>query len=79
MPYDVLIPPHYSDEKRVRVREVAEWLGISPITVYRWAKEGKLPQPRSLSPRVHIFRVGDLREAFAALELERDPRDKELA
>jgi excisionase family DNA binding protein len=36
-------PPSY-----LRTAEVAAWLHVSPKTVARWAKEGKLPFVRTL-------------------------------
>ncbi len=32
-----------SDREILGVEEVAEYLGVAPITVYRWCKEGRLP------------------------------------
>jgi excisionase family DNA binding protein len=30
----------------MRAREVAEWIDVSPETVLRWAREGKIPAVR---------------------------------
>ena len=39
------------DEKLLTKHQVAERLGVSPITVRDWAREGKIPVVR-LSPRL---------------------------
>jgi putative molybdopterin biosynthesis protein len=47
-------------EKILTIQEVAERLGMHPVTVYRLAKEGRLP----------VFRVGRMLR-FDAAELEK--------
>ena len=32
-----------SDAELLGVEEVADYLGIKPVTVYRWCREGRLP------------------------------------
>ena len=34
----------------MRIREIAELLGISTITLHRWYKSGAFPEPVRLSP-----------------------------
>ena len=34
--------------QQLTVLEVGKALGISPATVWRWAKAGRIPQPRKL-------------------------------
>ncbi|TOF63332.1 helix-turn-helix transcriptional regulator [Vibrio parahaemolyticus] len=36
----------------MRVSELATYLSISKVTVWRWRKEGRLPAACAISPRV---------------------------
>jgi predicted DNA-binding transcriptional regulator AlpA len=45
----------------VRLPVVVGLFGVTPHTVWRWVKAGRLPQPVKLSPGVTAWRVGDLR------------------
>jgi len=45
----------------VRLPTVCALFGIAPATAWRWAKSGRLPVPRKLSPRVSGWNVGALR------------------
>ena len=47
----------------LRVRAVADALGVSVPTVWRWASVGSLPRPVKLSMRVSAWRVATI-EAF---------------
>lgn len=42
-------------QRAMRAKAVATYLGIGVSTVWRWAKEGKLPGGRKLSPRVTVW------------------------
>ena len=46
-------------------KEIAQALGISRMTVWRWAKAGRLPQPRKLG--AHTTRW-DSKEVQAAIQ-----------
>lgn len=48
-------------ERMLTAPEVAQALRISVATVRRGAKEGRLPQPVSLSPRCQRWRLSDIR------------------
>ncbi|MDW3122122.1 helix-turn-helix domain-containing protein [Vibrio sp. 1974] len=41
-----------NDKKFIRINELATYLNISKVTVWRWRKEGRLPAARAISPRV---------------------------
>lgn len=43
-----VVDPNVGDPTYLRTAEVAELLHVSPKTVSRWAKEGKLPFLRTL-------------------------------
>ena len=36
--------------KWVSVRFLAEYYGVTPMTIWNWAKEGKLPAPKKIGP-----------------------------
>jgi predicted DNA-binding transcriptional regulator AlpA len=49
----------------LRDKQVAEMLTIGRSSVWRMAKEGKLPAPIKLSERVTVWKLSDI-EAFIA-------------
>lgn len=54
------------DSANVRAPVVAALFGISAATVWRKAKDGKLPAPRRISDRVTVWNVGELRASLNA-------------
>jgi predicted DNA-binding transcriptional regulator AlpA len=54
------------DSANVRAPVVAALFGVSVATVWRKAKDGKLPAPRRISDRVTVWNVGELRAALIA-------------
>ncbi len=50
----------------VRDKVVAGLFGCSVPTVWRMARDGRLPRPRKLSERVTAWNVGELRAALNA-------------
>lgn len=48
----------------VRDKVVAGLIGCSVPTVWRMAKDGRLPKPRKLSTRVTAWNCGELRQAL---------------
>lgn len=50
----------------VRDKVVAGLYACSVPTVWRMAKDGRLPRPRKLSDRVTAWNVGELRAALSA-------------
>lgn len=52
------------DAAHVRVPVVAALHGVSTVTVWRWARQGRLPAPLRRGG-VTAWRVGDLRIAMA--------------
>jgi predicted DNA-binding transcriptional regulator AlpA len=53
----------------LRDKQVAEMLTIGRSSVWRMAKEGKLPAPIKLSERVTVWKLSDI-EAFIASRME---------
>lgn len=49
----------------VRLPVVKAVSGLSRTTIYRWGTEGRFPKPTSLSPRVSIWSVAELRRWLA--------------
>jgi predicted DNA-binding transcriptional regulator AlpA len=54
------------DAANVRDKVVAGLWGCSVPTVWRMAKDGRIPRPRKLSDRVTAWNVGQLRAALSA-------------
>ncbi|MEI2636653.1 MAG: AlpA family phage regulatory protein [Methylotenera sp.] len=53
------------DFSNVRLPVVMALYACSSATVWRGVKNGTIPQPRKLSPRVTCWNVGDLKKALA--------------
>ena len=53
------------DASNVRDKVVAGLFGCSVPTVWRMAKDGRLPRPRKLSTRVTAWNCGELRRTLA--------------
>ena len=51
--------------QQLTVLEVGKALGVSPATVWRWAKSGRIPQPRKLGANSTRW---DSREVQAAIQ-----------
>lgn len=51
----------------IPARTLATLLDISEVSVWRWAKAGKLPRPRKLGANTTRFNVGEVREALTKL------------
>ena len=54
------------DSANVRAPVVAALFGVSAATVWRKAKDGKLPAPRRISDRATVWNVGELRASLNA-------------
>lgn len=48
----------------VRAPIVAELFGISEVTVWRWSKSGRLPEPKKVGPNTTGWNVGELRQCL---------------
>ena len=51
--------------QQLTVLEVGKALGVSPATVWRWAKAGRIPQPRKIGENSTRW---DSRELQAAIQ-----------
>lgn len=45
------MPPHLSHRKLASVRDTAEYYGIGPATLWRWLKQGLIPEPIRIGGR----------------------------
>jgi predicted DNA-binding transcriptional regulator AlpA len=57
----------FPNSANVRLPVVMALYACSSATVWRGVKEGRLPQPRKLSPRTTCWNVGELRHALGVL------------
>jgi predicted DNA-binding transcriptional regulator AlpA len=53
------------DKKYYRANEVAQYIGVSVATVWRYAKQGKLT-PKKLSPQVTVFDIDEINKTLGA-------------
>lgn len=53
------------DAAHVRLPVVATLYATSHSNVWRWVRDGLIPQPRKLGPQTTVWNVGDLRRALA--------------
>lgn len=63
-------PKHFDDlpaSAQVPARTLATLLDVSEVTIWRWAKSGRLPKPRKLGPNTTRWNVGLVRETLAKL------------
>lgn len=59
-----------ANNKMMRAKEAADFLGIGISTLWRWAKEGRLPKGISLSARCTVWRREDLEKFVSGMEGE---------
>lgn len=55
---------HAPDSGYVRLPVVCALFSVSPATVWRWARRGRIPSPRKLSEGVSAWNVGELRQVL---------------
>ena len=53
-----------SHSRLLRIKEVAQWIGVSQSAIYKWSAEGRFPAPLKLG--------GDDQKRVAARWLEED-------
>lgn len=51
------------NERLLRAREVARYLGIGVSTVWLWNKQGKIPKPFKLTPSTTVWKHSEI-QAF---------------
>ena len=54
----------------IRVKKVAEAIGISQSSVWRWVQAGILPKPIKLSKRTTVWRADEVDAAIEKLAAE---------
>lgn len=55
------------EEQLLRAWDVAKLLGVSIPTVWRWTREGKLPQPMKITQRITVWRKTEIIPCVEAL------------
>lgn len=55
-------------EKFLRVKDVAEMLSIGKSTVWLYTKNGILPQPIKLSPKVTVWKLSEIQAMMYRLK-----------
>jgi excisionase family DNA binding protein len=53
---------HHSDDRMLKVSELAKFLGVSQSTIYRWLEAGKLPQPYELGESAVRWRLSEINQ-----------------
>lgn len=61
------VAPTYADDDLLRLREVADVLGLHYFTVAKWARRGEFPPGRKLPNGQWRTRYGDLMSWIAGL------------
>ncbi|MBW8374220.1 AlpA family phage regulatory protein [Stenotrophomonas sp.] len=52
---------HQQERRQARPRQVAEYLGVSIATVWRWASERHdFPRSRKIGPRVTVWDLNEI-------------------
>lgn len=46
--------------------QLAQYFAVSRATIWRWAKEGRLPQPKKLAPGTTRWRMADIQAMESA-------------
>lgn len=55
------------DSAFVSGQVVARLFAVDRVTIWRWAKSGKLPEPRKFGSRLARWEVGSVRRALAEM------------
>lgn len=53
---------HRSDDRLLKVSELAKFLGVAPSTIYRWLDCGKLPQPFEIGEAAVRWRLSEIEQ-----------------
>lgn len=48
------------NERLIRLPELVSLIGVKKSTIWKWVKQGNLPQPIKLSSRVTVWRLSDV-------------------
>ena len=49
------------NERWIRLPELSMLIGVRKSTIWKWVKEGKIPQPLKLSARVTVWRLSEVK------------------
>lgn len=59
-------------KKYLRVKQVAEHLGISKSSVWRWVQESILPEPIRIAGRTTVWRADEVEAAIEKIAAEQE-------
>lgn len=51
---------HHSEDRLLKVSELAKFLGVSQSTIYRWLEADKLPKPFDLGEAAVRWRLSEI-------------------
>lgn len=49
-----------SEDRLLKVSELADFLGVAPSTIYRWLEMGKLPKPFEIGEKAVRWRKSEI-------------------
>lgn len=58
-----------SSKAYVTIKQAAEILGVTPLTLRNWDRSGKFPARRHPMNNYRVYEVGDLRKVFESFEM----------
>lgn len=61
------------NKKFLLIREAADWLGVSKLTLRNWDKAGKLPAYRHPISNYRVYRLEDLEKIIKQMESGEKP------
>ena len=59
-----------SDKKYLNIKEAAEYLGVTPLTLRNWDKKGKLSPTRHPMNNYRVYDRNDLEALYKKLEIK---------
>ncbi|MGE0623179.1 MAG: helix-turn-helix transcriptional regulator [Pseudomonadales bacterium] len=65
-------PESSATSRFLRLPAVVEITGVSPATIYRWARQGYFPRPVRLGPRLSAWPADEVRAWQRSLIARRD-------
>jgi DNA (cytosine-5)-methyltransferase 1 len=60
----------------LRIKEAAEFLGVSQNTLRNWGRAGKITEQRDPANGYRLYRRGDLEAMLHEIERSAQPRDR---
>lgn len=67
---------HNTNERLLRAKEVAGYLGIAVSTLWLWNKQDKIPKPFKLTPSTTVWRHSEIQEYIEKMMEENLPKNE---